>query len=74
VFEQRSQTTENACEQCGIVYHTEVTCRTRNERLSGQNLLKRIAFPRFYRENILTKARACVIIFSASDTRSFAAA
>ena len=73
VSEQRSKTTENACVKCGIVYHNGFTTRTRNARLSGKNLLKRIAIPRFYQENILTNTRVCVIIFSASDTRSFAA-
>jgi len=74
VPKQRSKTTENACKKCGIVYHNSFTTRTRNTRLSGQNLLKRLAILRFYQENILTKARGCVIIISASDTRSFAAA
>jgi len=72
VNEQRSKTTENACEQCGIVYHNSCTTRTRDARLSGQNLLKRIAILRFYQENVLTKARVCAIIIPASDTRSFA--
>jgi len=70
---QWSKTTENACEQCGIVYHNRFNCRVLKLYVSRQNLLKRIAIPRFYQENILTKARGCVIIISASDTRSFAA-
>ena len=72
VHKQWSQTTENACVKCGIVYHNSFTFRVRKLYVSGQILLKRHAFLRFYQENILTKARACVIIFSASDTRSFA--
>ena len=66
---QRSKTTENACVKCGIVYHNGFTTRTRNARLSGQNLLKRLAIPRFYQENILTNTRVAVLLYFLQVTR-----
>ena len=40
--------------------------------INGKRLFKN-AILRFYQENILTKPRVCVMIFSASDKCSFAA-
>jgi len=67
VPKQRSKTTEIACEQCGIVYHNSFTFRVRKLYVSGQNLLKRLAIPCFYQENILTKACVYAMIFPASE-------
>ena len=70
VSEQRSKTTKNACVKCGIVYHNCIPCRVRKQYVSGQNPLKRITIPRFYQENILTKACVYAMIFPASERGS----
>ena len=69
---QRSNTTEIACESAAYVIITALNVACEGHVFPGKTF-KRIAILRFYRENILTKPRACVMIFPASDKCSFAA-